>query len=315
MPNNENSSIKVNKTDLNLTPYSPKAINDEIYLGEEFVINPIDLNIIITSNSKFNNNQNKKVNIKKYDLTKNSFSIINSTIKNSINKKQLKISRNYALILSSEYENINQISKYKYSKDKQFQSEIKNILKQNYFGGKDKKLRSSLGINQQYLNIKENKLSLPTCDIPPKSKRSFRKKENNMSNKINSLINHANISYNIIIENDKDKISKKNISNKNEKEKEYKRGDIRIHTSKTQVDKFTFKKTKSKMKSKASLLEEISNNINVLNHPNEFYAGLLNNILKDRDKDNKAKKISPFNAITPINKIELKRNSKTIIES
>ena len=108
-------------------------------------------------------------------------------------------------------------------------------------------------------------------------------------------------SSNIFNPNTIDNQNKFKISDKIEKVN--KRGTYRIRSSNTQIDKFTNRK-QFKVKKRATLLNEISNNINVLNHPNEFYARLLNNIIKDRDNRN-----SNFNQ-----EVEIKRNSKTIKE-
>ena len=69
---------------------------------------------------------------------------------------------------------------------------------------------------------------------------------------------------------------------------------------------------------KNSLLNEISNNINVINHANEFYNGLINNFIKDIDKENEnnnKKKKDKFNHFTQIPNIKLRRSSKTYKES
>ena len=99
---------------------------------------------------------------------------------------------------------------------------------------------------------------------------------------------------------------------------EKKRGKFTIHTSNTEICKFNNKKTMKAKTKKNSLLNEISNNINVINHANEFYSGLINNFIKDIDKENEnnnKKKKDKFNHFTQIPNIKLRRSSKTYKES
>ena len=319
--NKEKSDIKDNNYELYLTPFSPKEINDEIYFGEDLVIKPMDLNIIINTNvssTNINNiqtnlNTNSNINTHKniktktnitLSMSRNSFSIINinNTKTNYFNINEIKISKNDIFTISSIYENINKIAKYKYCKDRQFQSEVKKFIKKNYLEKKKNK-KSVEMINHKFLNLNDKQLSLPNSIIPQIFSKQVKKKEN-LFPYHNSIV-YTSHKHN---PNERDNLFRIKISPSNEKES--KRSLFRIRPSTTQVDKF-YNKKNLRIKKKSTLLNEISNNINVLNHPNEFYAGLLNNIIKDRDKDNK-KGRSKFSDFMP--DVEIKRNSKTIKE-
>jgi hypothetical protein len=313
--NREKSDNKDNNNcELYLTPFSPEEINDEIYSGEELKIKPIDLNIIINANSKstkinniyatINTNINKisiintNENIKSktiLSLSRNSFSLINNNKKNSFNINQLKISENNFIKISSEYENINKISKYKYCKDKQFQSEVKKYIKQNYLDNRKKQKNAEI-INDNYFNFNKRQYSLSTSVIPQVNKNHIKKKENIFP--IHNTIAHSSNKFN---PNTSDNQNRFKISDKIGKVN--KRGTYRIRSSNTQIDKF-YNRKPFKVKKRSTLLNEITNNINVLNHPNEFYSRLLNNIIKDRDN-----RSGNYNQ-----EVEIKRNSKTIKE-
>ena len=301
--NREKSDNKDNNCKLYLTPFWPEEINDEIYSGEELKIKPLDLNIIINANSnsaKINNiyatintninkisNINPNENIKSktiLSLSRSSFSLINNNKNNSFNINRLKISENNFIKILSEYENINKISKYKY-------------IKQSYLDHRKKQKNITI-INDNYLSFNKRKYSLSTSIIPQVNKNHIKKKENIFP--IHNTIMHSSNNFNT---NTNDNQNRFKISDKIEKVN--KRGTYRIRSSNTQIDKF-FNRKPFKVKKRSTLLNEISNNINVLNHPNEFYARLLNNIIKDRDKDNRN---SNFNQ-----EVGIKRNSKTIKE-
>ena len=89
-------------------------------------------------------------------INNNSFSIINRK-NNNCKFKNIEISRNKNIKISSSYENINIISKYKFADDKQFQSEIKKIVKKNYFEKIKRNNKHSSLISLKY-NIKNPKV-------------------------------------------------------------------------------------------------------------------------------------------------------------
>ena len=98
------SSDLINNMRLSVTPYKPEEINNEIYPNEKYI--PI---------SQTNHNKNKDF------ITLNS-----SKFKGSGNLSVC--STEISLFIESEYENINIITNYKYSKNKIMQKKFKNIL-------------------------------------------------------------------------------------------------------------------------------------------------------------------------------------------
>ena len=279
-------------------------INDEIYKGEEFIIKPIDINIVINSNSYITKKRNMYWNYS-LSLNKTSFTIINSN-NNKFNIKNLEISKNINIKLSSLYENINKLSKYKYAADKQFQSDITQLVKRNYLEKKNNR-RSSI-IKNKMLNISKDKFA--STQITEINEPLFKKKKRSVYKNNNSLI-YIPFKYSLF-ESDAEVNKNNKIYKEDEKENKRILGPLKIHQSNTQVT--NFKKPIGNNKKKFSLLTEISNNINALNHPGEFYNGLLNNILKNRDKDKDINNIKTHK-FTHLPKYTLKRNSKTIKES
>ena len=92
----------------NLTPFKPNEINSEIYENEIFKYTPDD-NIDIENNKKHNDN------LPKIMVNNNNISICSTEISFSI---------------SSKYENIDELSDYKYSKSPILRRKIKTILKE-----------------------------------------------------------------------------------------------------------------------------------------------------------------------------------------
>ena len=129
-------SSKTKKKDLFSTPFSPEDINDEIYIGEQFIIetNYKDITLHPHSLIKLKSNISRNITQNKIlSLSTNSFSLINSRKnKKSYDIEKIKNSKNNFFEFSSIYENINKISKYKYANDKQFQFHIKKKIKNKY---------------------------------------------------------------------------------------------------------------------------------------------------------------------------------------
>jgi hypothetical protein len=315
IPNLDTSEIKINKNELYLTPYSPEEVNDEIYIGENFLIESNNMSVIIKK--KLSKKITKKFSNNIFSLSRNSFSIINPKKIYTFNIKQMQISNNYQLEFISKYENINKLSKNKYAYDKLFQSKIKKIIKNKYSykNINNKKYVSVVDRNSLSISDKQFRSSVVLPDI----KYKFNHKNKKHSQKEKKAI-FSYFSSSLDDDDTESNYDSFNINNKvNTNEK--KRGEFMINTSNTQVDKFNNKKYMKTRIKKNSLLNEISNNINVINHANEFYNGLLNNILKDRDKDynlnenNNKKKKERFSGSTQISKLQLRRSSKTYKES
>ncbi len=94
----------------NITPYKPNEINNEIYPYETF---------IVTENNNINNNN---LNTNLQSLLKSKLNSNYSENNNSICSTEISFS------IESEYENINEMSNYKYSKNEILKKKIKSIL-------------------------------------------------------------------------------------------------------------------------------------------------------------------------------------------
>ena len=310
------------KKDLYSTPFSPEEINDEIYIGEQFIIDTNNKDITLHSQSfkKLKSNISRNITQNKLlSLSTNSFSLINSrNNKKSFDLEKIKISKCNFLEFSSIYENINKISKYKYANDKQFQSHIKKKIKNKYSYKNTKNNRSNSGMSKDIFNLYSKISSI--INLTPKNKRrptkkkdkSFFKEITDIKNAEESDINKLKKENNTIsygIEEEKRKNDSKEIKSNNI---------IPIHSSSTQIDKIIHRKSLRIKRKKSCLLNEISKNIindtNALNNPNEFYCTLFNNILKDKEMDNSKKKKPRFSHFSPMPSIKLRRSSETYKE-
>ena len=109
---NRNKSIS---DDIEKSPIKPEDINDEIYPDETFV-----------NSNKNNENEKEK---EESQLKKKLYDFININ-NNNFNNENISIcSTEISFTLNSEYENINELSDYKYSKDNKLRNKVKNFLK------------------------------------------------------------------------------------------------------------------------------------------------------------------------------------------
>jgi len=297
----KSNSNQKSKNVLYLTPFSPEEINDEIYIGENFIPDNLNNSINKSNILKIKANILRNITEKKIlSISRNSFSIINP----KYNLKYFNldhISKNDSFEFHALYKNVNKISKYKYAKDKEFQTYIKKIIDNKYRKGKRslKRLKSDIFIFKD----KQNR------QISPKTVRSkIEKKEKTSTfddkNNFETETNYKGKEYTNIEETKKEG-SHKNRSNQ--------KVSLQFRSSNTQIDKYTKKKFKTKKKS--ILLNEISQNIindtNALTNPNEFYTTLFNSILKDREKDNSKRKKERFSKASPMTPVNIRRSSKT----
>ena len=98
----------------NITPFKPEDINDEIYPDEIFINYP---NKLIKENKEYDFNKDKNLKLS----INNNYNNFNENI--SICSTEISFS------IHSEYENIDELSDYKYSKDISLRNKIKKILK------------------------------------------------------------------------------------------------------------------------------------------------------------------------------------------
>ena len=162
-----------------LTPYKPDEINKEIYPNENFTTNEnynkINYTNINNFNDYYNNNSqksnilNKKMISKKNNLNNNDYNI------NNISMCSTEIS----FSINSKYENIDELSDYKYSKTPKLRKKIKSILKdyddsELEFITKIKK-KSTNSLNSS-MKLKKNHLrKTSSSDLIKRKKRNKRR--------------------------------------------------------------------------------------------------------------------------------------------
>jgi hypothetical protein len=217
-----------------LTPFKPEEINDEIYPDDYFFCENYDRyktninndNLLINENKSF---FNKSMDIEKMN-NKNNISICSTVI---------------SFTLNSEYENINELSDYKYSKDLKLKQKVHRILKNEE--EKKRKLVNEEEIELIYFKSLSKVTSNPEEPKKTKIRKNRRSKSYFKSNeqKIKSIFKS---------------------SNSNETE---------IGKSKKRNNKKTFKKK--------NLLTTINKNIERnqinLNNPELFYSEYFHKIL------------------------------------
>ena len=304
-PNNdinlmENQNLNVIQKNFGLTPYSTEEVNDEIYLGEKFIINPPnfnELNVNQKTTIKSNVISSSLGDNKILAMNTNSFSILNLKPNN---KNNLKETKNINLEFLSKYDNLNKISKYKYALDKIFQKNIKNIIKEKY----SKNKKENIDLERKY---SINNKFLSSSDILSNLNKKMIKKRTS----------------NIDTENPYKYFLFKNNDIKSEDEiyiKESNKSNIMLNRIKFDKDNSILQKQNSKYKKrKYNFLNRVSKNIIdnsiVLTNPNKFYSGFFSNIINDIDKNNSKKKIIKLKSIqtTKRNSINLRSINKSEI--
>ena len=304
-PNNdinlmENQNLNVIQKNFGLTPYSTEEVNDEIYLGEKFIINPPnfnELNVNQKTTIKSNVISSSLGDNKILAMNTNSFSILNLKPNN---KNNLKVTKNINLEFLSKYDNLNKISKYKYALDKIFQKNIKNIIKEKYSKNKKENidLEKKNSINNKFLSSSDILSNL--------NKKMIKKRTSNIDT-----------------ENPYKYFLFKNNNIKSEDEiyiKESNKSNIMLNRIKFDKDNSILQKQNSKYKKrKYNFLNRVSKNIIdnsiVLTNPNKFYSGFFSNIINDIDKNNSKKKIIKLKSIqtTKRNSINLRSINKSEI--
>ena len=203
---------------------------------------------------------------------------------NEFNNLNLSIcSTEISFSLNSEYNNINELSDYKYSKDIHLRERVYKILKEENLDEKE----SSLNNNSKYLSSNSNSDGENSDYI--KSKKNRKKTAKMLStrgNKINndlsnnfSLINNRKRRQSISFFQNNDKFSSMVKNNQEEKMSVF---------SQSKDNNISFKKNLPKKKK--SLLRTLSKNIERnqinLNNPDLFYTNYFHSIL-DKKKEKK----------------------------
>ena len=240
-----------------LTPYTEEEINNEIYPEETFIITG-------GSDNKYNKS-----------------TIINNFFQNKIN---ISICSTESFSISSEYENIDELSERRYSKDKKLRKKVKNFIKEEIL--KSVNSKSTLSENSE----SENKDSSHNTDNNKKLFKNFnKKKKSNEYKKICSSLNpipkriekdfgfgikgnndkedlirnHSGI-HNLIINKMLSEDDEKNLPNKKEKEKEKDILDVIGHN--------------------------IEKNVMILNNPEQFYSEFFINVINKKNNHSSLKK-------------------------
>ena len=265
----------------NVTPFQPEEINDEIYPDETFINSP---NKFIKDKEMFNEQclKNKLYNNNNID----NVSICSTEISFSI---------------KSEYENIDEISDYKYSKDISLRNKVKKILKN------EDEIESNLTkefSDSNFLNTSENYKSdyngSPTLN-PNNIKKGITYKNTNSTNKKGQ---RKSISFLKLPVSTKpiSNLRKTGTSTQSENNSQYQNKYTKSSKKRKAIQHST---TKNKTNLLKALNKNIERNQINLNNPDLFYSEYFVKILgktKEQQGDN------PLNKETEelINKLEKK---------
>ena len=257
--------------DVEKTPFKPEDINDEIYPDETFV-----------NSNKNNENEKEESQLKK---------ILNNFINNNnhnFNNDNISIcSTEISFTLNSEYENINELSDYKYSKDNKLRNKVKNFLKgelNESFSHKISKSFTSSYDSEEEENENENdKDNDNESNVDLKSIGS-RKYNNNNPNKGRQSVsffksfNFNKKNNNVLRKTGTTKQDERNLQILNFQNRSKKSNNF-IENRKTRKEVIH----KSTIKNKKNLLRTISKNIERnqinLNNPDLFYSEYFHKIL------------------------------------
>ena len=255
-----NSRNEKNKNDKYLTPFKPEEINEEIYPEDNYYL--------------FNENESFNVNVRKSIVNNgNEFKNENNFYFNKINyndtiKKYNNISicsTEISFTVNSEYENINELSDYNYSKDKKLRERVIDVLKK----GEEKKEKDKIDKEVEFLSFEINSKSSIYSDNLIQNKRR-NKKENsvscfNISENIHNSLKKFHNNYEL----DNGKLNDKKRKNSSSK------------TNKTNLKVVHISKRKSLL---ASINKNIERNQINLNNPELYYAEYFYNLIEQKTK-------------------------------
>ncbi len=283
----ENKNLEIQKTfksentnrhksisdDIEKTPFKPEDINDEIYPDETFV-----------NSNKNNENEKEESQLKK---------ILNNFINNNnhnFNNDDISIcSTEISFTLNSEYENLNQLSDYKYSKDNKLRNKVKNFLKEELnesFSRKVSKSVTSSFENEEEENENDNDNDIDIdneSNVDLKSIGSRKYNINNPNKRRQSVsffksFNFNKKNNNVLRKTGTTKQDERNLQILNFQNRSKKSNNF-IENRKTRKEVIH----KSTIKSKKNLLRTISKNIERnqinLNNPDLFYSEYFHKIL------------------------------------
>ena len=264
----------------NITPFQPEEINDEIYPDETFINSP---NKFIKDKEMFNEQYLK------------------NKLYNNNNIDNVSICSTESFSINSEYENIDEISDYKYSKDISLRNKVKKILKnEDEIESNLTKEFSDSNFSNTSENYKSDYNGSPTLN-PNNIKKGITYKNTNSTNKKGQ---RKSISFLKL------PVSTKPISNlRKTGTSTQSENNLQYQNKYTKSSKKRKAIQHSTTKNKTNLLKAINKNIERnqinLNNPDLFYSEYFVKILgktKEQQGDN------PLNKETEelINKLEKK---------
>ena len=270
------------------TPFEPEDINDEIYPNETF----------FAGNSTYESNYNRNITKELKNRIKNEYKLNNNyynknyTYSDIQNVNDIKInisvcSTEISFSLHSEYENINELSDYKYSKDINLREKVSKILKGENLDEKEAVIDSSVKyISSESLTNSEKSKSIEINKFKESKSKILSKK----SDKINcgvlnnfAVMNNRRRRQSISFFQNNNKFSsfgKMNPEEKNSEASQYK--DNKSISKKDYNKKVLPKKKKSLLR---TLSKNIERNQMNLNAPDLFYSTYFHSILEKNKKE------------------------------
>ena len=235
-------------------------------------------NVLIDNHSVHSDKRNKKINIYNNIVINNSNKNDNSNNNTNYTKQNkfdiLENSSADSFSINSTYENINKISKYKYSNNKSLQDKVKKLLNRNSSISHYKTINSTK--NNKSLLIKEERLISKNNNNNYKNKSmiSHSAEKNKFDKNINIFHNSGNDTPN----NKKEK-SLSSLSDNDDEDNFYTM--IKMKTKRSC-------KNLKKKKKENNYEDKISKNIEInkqnLNNPKEYFSVLFNQILTKKPK-------------------------------
>ncbi len=291
---NINSTIKMtgmtnnNSCDIKNTPFEPEDINDEIYPNETFFAG----NSTYESNYNRNSTKELKTRIKNEYKLNNNYYNKNYTYSDIQNVNDIKInisicSTEISFSLYSEYENINELSDYKYSKDINLREKVSKILKEENLDEKEAVLdRSVKYISSESLTNSEKSKNFEINKFKESKSKILSKKSDKINNNLLNnfaVMNNRRRRQSISFFQNNSRFSsfaKMNPDEKNSEASQFK--DNKSISKKDYNKKVLPKKKKSLLRTLSKNIER--NQLN-LNDPDLFYSNYFHSILEKNKKE------------------------------
>ena len=268
----------------NITPFKPEEINNEIYPDEIFINSP-KKNYDIEIKESLNEEQLKT---KLCTVIGNNINNIynNNNINNNNNDNISICSTEISFTINSEYENIDELSSYKYSKDITLRNKIKRILQNDecdisdeYYPNLTKSISSDI---EEEMNNFDNQKNITGKESFKFSK--FKIKNTNSGKESLSLFNSINFSKRGfgLRKTGTTQVKHTNLQIINFQNKSQKNSNF-IESRKTRKE-IQHQTTKTKRNLLSTISKNIERNQINLNNPDLFYSEYFHKIL-DKKKE------------------------------